>query len=175
MRNRNRVEMAVEDDRRAGPVALQPPEDDWRRREALVEELDLQSDFLEPSPVEPRDLGSVAGRALDLDELQGQVAQAIGFDTHKLIMTVLTAWPGTRDTDGATQERSAGLRAILGQGVVERFIQRHRASLLPRLGECLPTEYAPEVGDVRFGIGPPGFERVEAHGIAEHACARIEA
>ena len=87
VRNRNRVEMAVEDDRRAGPVALQPPEDDWRRREALVEELDLQPDFLEPPPVEPRDLGRVAGRALDLDELQGQVAQAIGVDAHMVIMT----------------------------------------------------------------------------------------
>ena len=64
--------------------------------------------------------------------------------------------------------------AILRQGVVERLIQRHRASLLPRLGERFLAERGAEPGDVRRGIGPPDLERVEAHGLAEHACARVE-
>ena len=87
MRDRHRVEVAVEDDGRAGLAAAQPPDHDRRRREALVEQLDLQPELLEPPRVEPRDLGGVAGRALDLDELQGQVAQAVGVDGHMVIMT----------------------------------------------------------------------------------------
>ena len=79
--------MAVQDDGRPGLAAAQPPDDDRRRREALVEQLDLHAVLLQPPPVEARDLGGVAGRALDLDELQGQVAQAIGVDAHMVIMT----------------------------------------------------------------------------------------
>ena len=80
MRDRHRVEVAVQDDGRPGLAAAQPPDDDRRRREALVEQLDLHPVLLEPPPVEPRDLGRVARRALDLDELQGQVAEPIGVD-----------------------------------------------------------------------------------------------
>ena len=88
-----------------GSPPLQPPDDDRRRREALVEQLDLHPELLEPPPVEPRDLGGVAGRALDLDELQGQVAQAIGFDAHADHDRSLSV-ARSRDTDGATQARS---------------------------------------------------------------------
>ena len=87
MRDRHGVEVAVQDDGRAGLAAAQPSDDDRRRRKALVEQLDLHPELLEPPPVEPRDLGRVAGRALDLDELQGQVAQAVGVDAHMVIMT----------------------------------------------------------------------------------------
>ncbi len=87
VRDRHRVEVAVEDDGRPRLAAAQPADHDRRRREPLVEQLDLQPELLEPPRVEPRHLGGVAGRAFDLDELQGQVAQAVRVDAHMVIMT----------------------------------------------------------------------------------------
>ena len=96
VRDRHRVEMAVEDDRRARLAAAQPADHDRRRREALVEHLHIHAELLEPPSVEARDLGGIARRALDLDELQGQVAEAVGVDTHMEIMTFPRAWPSPR-------------------------------------------------------------------------------
>ena len=96
VRDRHRVEVAVEDDGRPGLAAAKPPDHDRRRREALVEQLDLHPELLEPPPVEPRDLGRVAGRALDLDELQGQVAQAVRVDAQTVMTTFPRACPSPR-------------------------------------------------------------------------------
>ena len=96
MGDRHGVEVAVEDDRRPGLAAAEPADDDRRRREPIVQQLDLHPSLLEPPAVEPRDLGGVAGRALDLDELQGQVAQAVGVDAHTVIMTFPRACPSPR-------------------------------------------------------------------------------
>ena len=74
MRDRHRVEVPVEHDARPGLAAPQPTDHDRRRGEHLVEDLDLHPDLLEPLRVPARDLGRVAGRALDLDELEGEVA-----------------------------------------------------------------------------------------------------
>ena len=80
VRDRHRVEMAVEDDARPRLAAAQAADHDRRRREHLVEHLDLHPDLLEPLRVPARDLGRVAGRALDLDELEGEIAEAVGVD-----------------------------------------------------------------------------------------------
>jgi hypothetical protein len=82
VRDRHRVQVAVEDDGRAGLAAAKPADHDRRRREALVEQLDVQSILLEPLSVHARDLRGVASRALDLDQLQSQVAQALRVDVH---------------------------------------------------------------------------------------------
>ena len=82
VRDRHRVEVAVEDDGGAGLAAAEPGDHDRRRGEALVEQLDVQPVLLEAPAVEARHLGGVAGRALDRDQLQGQVAQAISVDAH---------------------------------------------------------------------------------------------
>ena len=72
--------MAVEDDRRPGLAAAEPADHDRRRRERLVEHLDLQPDLARHARVAVARLGGVAGRALDLDELEGQVAEPVGVD-----------------------------------------------------------------------------------------------
>ena len=74
VRDRHRVEMPVEHDARPGLAAAQAADHDRRRGEDLVENLDLHPDLLEPLREPARDLGRVAGRALDLDELEGEVA-----------------------------------------------------------------------------------------------------
>ena len=96
VRDRNRVEVAVEDDGRAGLAAAQPPDHDRRRGEDIVEQLDLQPQLLEPLSVQARDLGRVAGRALDLDELQCQVAQALRVDAQTVTTTFPRACPSPR-------------------------------------------------------------------------------
>ena len=87
VRDRHRVEVAVEDDVGPGSPPRSRPTTIGVAGNSLVEQLDLQPDLLEPPRVEPRDVGGVARRALDLDELQGQVAQAVGVDAHMVIMT----------------------------------------------------------------------------------------
>ena len=54
VRDRHRVEVAVQDDRRPRLAAPQAADHDRRRREDVVEHLDVHPDLLEPARVEPR-------------------------------------------------------------------------------------------------------------------------
>ena len=96
VRDRHRVEVAVQDDRRPRPVAAQPGDDDRGGGKDLVENLHLHTELFEPARVEPRHVGRVARRALALDELQRQAAQPISVDAHTEIMTFPRAWPSPR-------------------------------------------------------------------------------
>ncbi len=80
VRDRHRVEVAVENDARPRLAAAQPADHDRGGREDLVEHLHVHPDLLEALRVAAGDLGRVAGRALDRDELEGEVAKAVGVD-----------------------------------------------------------------------------------------------
>ena len=166
VRDRDGVEVAVENDRRPGAVAAQPPDHDRRLRKRLDEQLDLHPALARAAArrgVRPRRCRRSGSRP---DELQGQVAQPIGLDVL-----------GHRRSSGSVSVESTALRAvevIFPQCVVERLIERQRPSFFPRLGECFRIECGAEPGHVRCRVGPADFTGVEAHRLAKDARGSVQ-
>ncbi len=94
VRNRDDVQVPVEDDSRPGPVAAEAADHDRGLRKDGVEHLDVHADLLQPLRVEAGDLGSVSGGALDLDQLEGQVPQPAGIDLGHAGITGSTTFDG---------------------------------------------------------------------------------
>ena len=94
--------MPVEHDRRPWLAAAQAADHDRCCREHLVENLDLHPDLGEASCVEAGDLGGVARGALDLHELEREVAEAVGVDVldHEALPFSAVCATVRRSTDG---------------------------------------------------------------------------